>query len=324
MLILFMLPSLFLYTVNGRSEHILAIYGNDQSEIIVKDTKLRTTLKIFTTQVVATSGITIVYEKDLIFFSGEDGTIYRIHLVDEIGNRDISGNGKLFTNKDVDHFELVFYETGYPIIDLVYDEDDKMLYIITPLYILKFDPQVDPDEEKCFPKYSSMSSLNGQHAVISHGMLYVSDPYDIYNVPTAALGYAPHFSTFAELRSVTAFAIDNKKIFYFTENVMRVLDGNMKKNENPASFLSNQTKVVLANNAVTKDVHTLAVYGDVVVWSSCWWREIYVGKLNYRRNFIPMHSVYRLGFIHHQDEGDDDKCFRNIYLFKHVCQNRTI
>ena len=324
MLELFILFCVCLPAVNGRNEHILAIYGNDQSEIVIKDTELRKTLKIFTIQNVATSGITIVYEKDLIFYSNEDGTVYRIHLVDEKGHRKKSGKGKLFTDKDVDHFELLFYETGYPIIDLVYDEDQNMLYIITPFYILQFDPNTDPNgqvKSSFISKYSSMSSSQGQHAVVSRGMLYIANSYNVYNVPTAALGYSPHFSVFAKLGSVTAFAIDAKStnLYFFGRNAMRVLIGNATRNKVghriSTSLKSNHTLVVLANGAVTKGVHSMAVYGDVIVWSSCAWKQIYVGKLNIKESFIPMRSVHVLDSIHHVSE--DDTCFHNVNLFKH-------
>lgn len=312
-----LLPNL--HTGNARNEHVLAIYGNDQSKIIVADTELRTTLKTFTVQASVTSGIAIVYNKDLIFFSDEDGTVYRIHLLDENGNRNVSGKGRLFTDNDAEHSEQRFYDTGYPIVDLIYDEEKDLLYIITPLYILRFDPDEDPDcEKKCsfISKYATMSSVTPQHAVITGGLLYLADNSHVYSLPTSAIGYMPRFTMFAKMKSVTAFSIDNttKNLYYFSMNTMRVLDPNTS-----VSIQHNKKdlhRVILANGAYTKAVHSLAVLGDLAVWSSCAWKKLFVGKLNFRRDFISKRNVRVLDSFHHVDP-DDDSCFHNVNLFHH-------
>merc|ERR1711962_1227688 len=73
----------------------LVVYSNGKSEIIVKDLDSRSTLKLFTIQIEQpTGGLQVDYKNDLIFFAHKDH-VYRIHLVDDDGERKISGDGEL-------------------------------------------------------------------------------------------------------------------------------------------------------------------------------------------------------------------------------------
>ena len=144
-----------LTTTNGISlpDNLLVLYGNDNSQIIIKDVNTRETRKIFTIQIKEpTGGIAIYYENDLIFFV-EGTTIYRIHLVDENGKRKISGKGELFANKNADHFEMVFYMYSFRFNSLVFDDSTKMMYVMYYLdhsaYIMGF-IKIDPETGYAF------------------------------------------------------------------------------------------------------------------------------------------------------------------------------
>lgn len=301
--------------------HVLALYGNDQSKIIVKDTITRETLKTFTIQVEVTSGITIAYKKDLIFFSDEDGTVYRLHLVDEKGKRAKSGKGKLFTDKDAEHFERIFYNSGYPIIDLSYDEEEKKLFIITPAYIIAFDPEAEPDDVKkvsFISEYIAPSAFNIQHAVMTNSMVYLADSTSIYRAVTNALGYAPRFRLYAKLQSMTAFGVDHvkKRLYFFSQNTLNEI--NLKKEQLEGDFYhKNQSKVILADGGLTKAAHSMAALNGTIVWSSCAWKKLFLANVDKKDRFIPRSRVHVLSKLKLDEDSVDDACFHNINLFNH-------
>ena len=63
----------------------------------------------------------------------------------------------------------------------------------------------------------------------------------------------------------------------------------------------------MADSEVTKKINAIAVYGNIVVWSSSAWNRLYIGELNKKLNFMPRRSVYVL---------DGDGNFNNIIIFK--------
>ena len=301
---------LLLTTTNGISlpDNLLVLYGNDHSQIIIKDVNTRETKKIFTIQIKEpTGGIAIYYENDLIFFV-EGTTIYRIHLVDEDGKRKLSGRGELFANKNADHFEMVFDMYSVRFNSLVFDDSTKMMYAMYYLghsaYVMGF-IKIDPETG-----YTLTTKMINAHVsssfTLCHGMLYNLYRDTIYNITTRALDDVKAWQQLINLKSTSQFTVDNftNMLFYTQqENLIRMLDGNLTS----IPISSMKRPYVMADSEVTKKINAIAVYGNIVVWSSSAWNRLYIGELNKMLNFMPRRSVHVL---------DGDGNFNNIIIFK--------
>ena len=299
-----------LTTTNGIScpDNHLVLYGNNNSQIIIKDVNTRETRKIFTIQIKEpTGGIAIYYENDLIFFA-EGTTIYRIHLVDEDGKRKLSGKGELFANKNADHFEMVFYMYSFRFNSLVFDDSTKMMYVMYYLdhsdYIMGF-TKIDPETGNTSPT-TYTRTYAPSCCTLSNGMLYNSFRSAIYNITMRALFDNKAWQQLIKLKSTSQFTVDNLtyRLFYTQqENLIRVFDGNLTS----IPISSMKRPYVMADSEVTKKINAIAVYGKIVVWSSSAWNRLYIGELNKKLNFMPSRSVYVL---------DEDANFNNIIIFK--------
>ena len=274
----------------------LVIYGNNNSQIIIKEVKTFKTVKIFSIQLKEPcGGIAIDYEKELIFFAGKK-KVYRIHLVDENGNREISGKGKLFLNKTVDHFEIPFYQkiySDYEIQSLLFDDVGEMLYVTIfkacthSRLIVKLDP------EKGYVTDYPLHAL-ANPSVLCNGMLYASQNHTIYNITVAALEHsAGLMKPLITLQRLSKFTIDKltNRLFYTQhENILKVVEGNLATT--PIS--KNRTRVVMADGDITTNIQSIDVFGKIVVWSSHDWNTLYIAGFNKKNNFISMRNVHVL------------------------------
>ena len=69
-----------------------------------------------------------------------------------------------------------------------------------------------------------------------------------------------------------------------------VLDGDVTKS--PIATMTSRT--IMADSAFTRDVGSMWVDGDVVIWSSNKWKVFYVGKLNEKGNFLGKRNIHVL------------------------------
>ena len=141
---------------------------------------------------------------------------------------------------------------------------------------------------------------------LCHGMLYNLYRDTIYNITTRALDDVKAWQQLINLKSTSQFTVDNftNMLFYTQqENLIRMLDGNLTS----IPISSMKRPYVMADSEVTKKINAIAVYGNIVVWSSSAWNRLYIGELNKMLNFMPRRSVHVL---------DGDGNFNNIIIFK--------
>ena len=319
MLNVFAASFLLLATANGIStpNNLLVVYGNGDSEIIIKDVNTGITIKTFIIQIEKpTGGIVIVYEKDYIFFA-DKYNVYRIHLVDKNGNQRISGRGELFTNITAEHVEMVFFELQSGTIkNLLLHDNSKLLYLMFQknygIYSCCYLRMLDHDSGHV----SLTLAIYGKPCpateyLLRNETLFASrKANEIYSITIDALRQGKNWNYLTTLRSLSHFTLDKlaKRLFYAqNRNLIQVLDYVTNTTTLPMN-----TRVVIANSRVTKNIKEVAVYGTFVIWSSFGGKALYIGHLNENLNFISTRDVKRLDMSSSENSYE----FNNIIVFE--------
>ena len=162
------------------------------------------------------------YKQDLIFYAYEE-KLYRIHLVDENGNRKISGKGDLLTNRFANHKELLFVTISSGITGLQVDEINNKLYVSTYNEISEFDLEVK-NEVKIVTKQSQLSNI-----YFYQGMVYFkSGNSGIFRINANGQG---KIETLVIAKDVFIYSLTidevHKKLLYRQGSEVRMIDVNM-------------------------------------------------------------------------------------------------
>jgi len=277
----------------------LAVYSNGKSEIIVKDLDYVKTVKLFTIQIEQpTGGLSVDDENDLIFFAHKDH-VYRIHLVDDDGERKISGTGELLRNHTANHVELSYrFKTEGDNCHLVFDKMSQMLYLICQHGYFKID-----SETMTKVGYGPIGLQSPSNFVLSNGMLYAKaynrkrKAFFLYNTTIHAIESrgnkvtGPKWTRLVhDDESIDRFVVDpvtNRIFFSKSKNIL----GLVQNINNQSPLATSRSRVVLADSAFTRDIGSMRVDGDVVVWSSNAWKVFFVGKLNKNKNFLLRQNI---------------------------------
>jgi len=232
------------------------------------------------------------YSQDLIFhiedFPSEK--LYRIHLVNENGDRKISGKGDLLTDKNADHMETLISDQLSGISGMHVDEENNKLYVLTYREIVQLDLE---GKNKQIIYKEDASTLRG---LFYHGgMLYISAELhskagvfriDIITKKTEILVNLHQGDIFD-------LAVDraNNKLFFRQGNQIKVIDTNSSSSAYPVS----NPKVVLSDSQFTGGNGLQAIVADsrILIWLSR--DQLYAGIIAANFKFIPKKRIFKYG-----------------------------
>jgi len=274
---------LWVHFVCGISANFI-IYGTGTGEIRIKRVKTKETIKSIKVQVdEIKGGLAIDFRNDLIFFA-EGTNIYRIHLVDGLGKRKVSGKGELFLAKNVDHFETLLFGGEHVIEGLFFDEASNKLFTTwnDKLHSSLF--SVDTETGGIKNIFEADDCIPLRNPVIYKHFVYFTCPFYAYKRGLYKSNISKYMRTGIKTGkevNVTSFDIDRntKRLFYSQRATIRMFDTNPQKG------------IVVADSAVTSGVKAIAVYGKYVIWSSLKVKKIFIGELDEDMYFIPMRNI---------------------------------
>ena len=321
---------------------LYALYGNGQWGITVTDIATGSTVKTFTISTPKPAFFAIDIKEDLLFFTDEKNMIHRIYLVDDNGDRKVSGTGQLFTDASADHIEQPFYQVSTDKQDVKGMFLDKYLYTILDCHSC-FDCQsdlefimVDPLNEK-FSKKVEVKRPKPQcfnEVKLSNKMIYGVSGGCVFNMTIKgksltlkgkAQGNPWSLLYCDQSSSISIASIDDvNNRLYFTDTdrgMIKVLDGNIKQTKDL------KERVVCADSEFTLGVSGMTVRDEYVLWSSDALKKGYVGELNEQRTFMPKRNIHdvdggsRDGSCDHESRvlcggGNNDFTRFNIIVFK--------
>jgi len=235
------------------------------------------------------------YSQDLIFYIKSDsfGRLYRIYLVNEDGDRIISGNGDLLTDKNSNHMETLINDQLNDILGLHVDEENNKLYVLTFQEIAQLDLE-GKNKQIIYKEDKSVLSRLFYHG----GMLYFSAGSYESNPGVFRIDInTKKTETLVNLQPNTGGTIDlavdqaNNKLFIRQGNQIIVIDTNSSSSAYPVP----NPRIVLSDSQFTGGDNLQAIVADsrILVWLSR--EQLYEGIVNANFKFIPKKSIFKYG-----------------------------
>ncbi|XP_065663472.1 uncharacterized protein LOC100203936 [Hydra vulgaris] len=276
--LLILLLVTFVATING---DLLFMYA-ESSKISIWKTSSVFKIKEITISHYDAIYLAPHYKEDLIFYA-YDKKLYRIHLVDENGNRKNSGKGELLINPSADHKEILFATLSSRITGIQVDGFNNKLYVSTYSEILQFDLEVK-NEVKILVKQSALNNIH-----FYQGLLYFNSDSGIFRINANGQSKIETL-VFAKNVYISSVAIDEvrKKLLYRQGSEVRMIDVNMTESSYPIT----NPLILLSDSSVTGGGGRQAVAANdrVMIWLSD--EQLYLGVINSDYSFIPKQNIY--------------------------------
>ena len=284
------------------------VYGEDSNITVLSSTgKEIKKFVIFSNPI---KGIAIHYDEDLIFaVDGEK--IIKVHLLDDEGNRKVSGKGELFLDQKASHFEsvlVVLRNEGIqprPFTDesvsLTVDTNTHKLYIGGRMYVYEMNysgKNVRKVIGTNFPSSSSSFYFNNFlfHQNKAFVEVYSSSEREfngIYETAINIIGMKNLTNASLILGNDDIYSVasgnTSKSIFIVDQNQYQISAMQPEENEDLAPL--KEQRILLSNYGVTRGPKALAVNGQTVAWCSPTGSILFVGKMNKNKNFLPLKDI---------------------------------
>ena len=255
-------------------------------------------------------GIAIHYDEDLIFaVDGEK--IIKVHLLDDEGNRKVSGKGELFLDQKASHFESVLNvglsDKGIQprpktVLSLTVDTNTHKLYIGGSMYVYEMNYS-GKDVRKVigtnFPSSRPFFYFNNFlfHQNKAFVAVYLSSKKEFKNgiyetaINITGMKNLTNASLILGKEDIYSMASDitSKSIFIVDQNQYQISAMQPEENEDLAPL--KEQRILLSNYGVTRGPKALAVNGQTVAWCSPTGSILFVGKMNKNKNFLPLKDI---------------------------------